>query len=101
MIDHGIDQGLMEEVFRQSQKFFDLPLHEKMKLLRNKKHRGYIPFLDETSNPGNQISGWYFIFSCSLFSILLVKVHFLPLTLCRLCLLVIEKISIWLDLDKS
>ncbi|XP_074562055.1 azadirone synthase LFS-like [Curcuma longa] len=59
VIDHGIDQGLMEEVFRQSQKFFDLPLHEKMKLLRNKKHRGYIPFLDETSNPGNQISGDY------------------------------------------
>ncbi|XP_042461434.1 2-oxoglutarate-Fe(II) type oxidoreductase hxnY-like isoform X1 [Zingiber officinale] len=59
VIDHGIDQDLMEEVFRQSQKFFDLPLHEKMKLLQNKKHRGYTPFLAQTSDPGNQTSGDY------------------------------------------
>ncbi|KAG6527343.1 2-oxoglutarate-Fe(II) type oxidoreductase hxnY-like [Zingiber officinale] len=59
VIDHGIDQELMQEVFRQSQKFFDLPLHEKMKLLRNKKYRGYEPFMNQTSDPGNQISGDY------------------------------------------
>lgn len=48
----------MEEVFSQSKKFFDLPLAEKMKLLRNKKNRGYTPTLDETLDPDNQISGW-------------------------------------------
>ncbi|XP_042407810.1 2-oxoglutarate-Fe(II) type oxidoreductase hxnY-like [Zingiber officinale] len=59
VVDHGIDKKLMEEVFAQSKFFFDLPLDEKMKLLRNKKSRGYTPTLDETLDPDNQISGDY------------------------------------------
>ncbi|KAK3439109.1 hypothetical protein EUGRSUZ_C03753, partial [Eucalyptus grandis] len=45
VINHGIGQDLMEEVFAQSRRFFGLPLGEKMKLLRNEKHRGYTPLL--------------------------------------------------------
>lgn len=57
MVDHGISQELMDEVFAQSKKFFDLPTSEKMKLLRNEKNRGYTPMLDETLDPENQVNG--------------------------------------------
>ncbi|CAL5360499.1 unnamed protein product [Camellia sinensis] len=40
VINHGISQEFMDEVFYQSKSFFDLPVSEKMKVLRNKKHRG-------------------------------------------------------------
>ncbi|XP_057467076.1 2-oxoglutarate-Fe(II) type oxidoreductase hxnY [Actinidia eriantha] len=50
-------QEFMDEVFYQSKRLFDLPVGEKMKLLRNKKHRGYTPILDERLDPGNQIHG--------------------------------------------
>ncbi|CAL5434258.1 unnamed protein product [Camellia sinensis] len=40
VINHGINQEFMDEVFYQSKSFFDLPVSEKMKVLRNKKHRG-------------------------------------------------------------
>ncbi|CAK9149238.1 unnamed protein product, partial [Ilex paraguariensis] len=49
----------MDEVFSQSKRFFDLPIKEKMKLLRNKKHRGYTPVLDERLDPINQVQGDY------------------------------------------
>eukprot|EP01018_Ginkgo_biloba_P002624 Gb_22950 [translate_table: standard] len=54
VINHGISEEFLEEVFEQSKKFFELPQEEKMKYLRNKKHRGYTPFLDEILDPGNQ-----------------------------------------------
>ncbi|XP_052199939.1 2-oxoglutarate-Fe(II) type oxidoreductase hxnY isoform X2 [Diospyros lotus] len=57
VINHGISQEFMDEVFQQSKRFFDLPLSEKMKLLRNKKHRGYTPVLDEHLDPVNQKHG--------------------------------------------
>ncbi|KAH8482092.1 hypothetical protein H0E87_029532 [Populus deltoides] len=57
--NHGISQEFMEEVFSQSKKFFELPLSEKMKVLRNEKHRGYTPVLDELLDPDNQIHGDY------------------------------------------
>ncbi|PKA63397.1 S-norcoclaurine synthase 1 [Apostasia shenzhenica] len=59
VVDHGISQEFMEMVFAQSKRFFDLPSHEKMKLLRNKKHRGYSPSLDQLSDPENQVLGDY------------------------------------------
>nr|GEV72607.1 2-oxoglutarate-Fe(II) type oxidoreductase-like isoform X1 [Tanacetum cinerariifolium] len=55
--NHGISPEFMEHVFTQSKKFFDLPLDEKMKLLRNEKHRGYTPVLDEALDPANQLQG--------------------------------------------
>ncbi|CAL5438285.1 unnamed protein product [Camellia sinensis] len=39
VINHGISQEFMDEVFYQSKSFFDLPISEKMKVLRNKQHR--------------------------------------------------------------
>ena len=58
MINHGISQEFMDEVFSQSKRFFTLPLTEKMKLLRNEKNRGYTPLLDELLDPENQVNGW-------------------------------------------
>ncbi|CAE5959256.1 unnamed protein product [Arabidopsis arenosa] len=57
VINHGINEEFMEDVFEQSKKFFALPLEEKMKVLRNEKHRGYTPVLDEKLDPKNQVNG--------------------------------------------
>lgn len=57
MINHGIDEKFMDEVFSQSKRFFSLPMEEKMKLLRNEKNRGYTPLFDEYLDPDNQIHG--------------------------------------------
>ncbi|KAI6679545.1 hypothetical protein NL676_033426 [Syzygium grande] len=59
VINHGISQDLMEDVFVQSRRFFSLPLSEKMKLLRNEKNRGYTPMFDEILEAENQIQGDY------------------------------------------
>ncbi|CAN0900072.1 2-oxoglutarate-Fe(II) type oxidoreductase hxnY [Linum grandiflorum] len=59
LVNHGISPEFMAEVFAQSKKFFELPLIEKMKVLRNEKHRGYTPELDELLDPGNQLHGDY------------------------------------------
>ncbi|XP_073150539.1 azadirone synthase LFS-like isoform X1 [Henckelia pumila] len=59
VINHGIGIEFMDEVFLQSKRFFDLPMEEKMKLLRNEKHRGYTPVFDEHLDPVNQIHGDY------------------------------------------
>lgn len=57
MINHGIKEEFMDDVFEQSKNFFALPLVEKMKVLRNEKHRGYTPVLDELLDPENQLHG--------------------------------------------
>lgn len=57
MVNHGISLEFMDDVFAQSKMFFDLPMDKKMKLLRNEKHRGYTPFLDEILDQENQING--------------------------------------------
>ncbi|MQM02848.1 hypothetical protein Taro_035616 [Colocasia esculenta] len=59
VINHGISQDFMDEVFFQSKRLFALPMEEKMKLLRNEKHRGYTPILDEILDPDKQINGDY------------------------------------------
>ncbi|XP_062090894.1 2-oxoglutarate-Fe(II) type oxidoreductase hxnY-like isoform X2 [Humulus lupulus] len=59
VVNHGISQEFMDEVFYQSKRFFKLPLDEKMKLLRNEKNRGYTPVLDEHLDPENQVHGDY------------------------------------------
>ena len=48
----------MDEVFTQSKRFFNLPLNEKIKVLRNEKHRGYTPLHDELLDPDAQVHGW-------------------------------------------
>ncbi|TYK10742.1 UPF0676 protein-like isoform X2 [Cucumis melo var. makuwa] len=59
IVNHGITEEFMDEVFAQSKRLFDLPLSDKMKLLRNENHRGYTPILDELLDPENQIRGDY------------------------------------------
>ncbi|KAK8914496.1 Gibberellin 20 oxidase 2 [Platanthera zijinensis] len=59
VIGHDISEDLINEVFVQSRRFFELPLHKKMELLRNEKHRGYTPTLDELLDPKNQVDGDY------------------------------------------
>ncbi|TKY44571.1 oxidoreductase protein [Spatholobus suberectus] len=59
VVNHGISQEFMDEVFAQSRKFFSLPHKEKMKILRNEKHRGYTPVFDELLDPENQVHGDY------------------------------------------
>lgn len=49
----------MDDVFSQSKNFFDLPMDEKMKLLRNEKNRGYTPILDEILDRDNQVDGMF------------------------------------------
>ncbi|CAM0956411.1 unnamed protein product [Alopecurus aequalis] len=41
--NHGIQDELLETVFAESKKFFELPLEEKMAPQRNSTHRGYNP----------------------------------------------------------
>ncbi|KAJ1437994.1 Oxoglutarate/iron-dependent dioxygenase [Sesbania bispinosa] len=57
LVNHGISQDLMDQVFAQSKKLFTLPLNQKMKLLRNDKHRGYTPLRDEILDRKNQLHG--------------------------------------------
>ncbi|KAL0864055.1 hypothetical protein Bca101_043173 [Brassica carinata] len=59
VINHGLSEELKDETFEQSKKFFALPLEEKMKVLRNKKNRGYSPVLDQILDPENQVQGDY------------------------------------------
>ncbi|XP_021285869.1 protein DOWNY MILDEW RESISTANCE 6-like, partial [Herrania umbratica] len=40
LVNHGVEEELLKEVFEQSSKFFSLPVEEKMKLAENNR-RGY------------------------------------------------------------
>ncbi|KAG2713042.1 hypothetical protein I3843_04G147300 [Carya illinoinensis] len=59
VVNHGMSEEFMDKVFAQSRRLFCLPLNEKMKLLRNEKHRGYTPVLDEILDSENQAHGDY------------------------------------------
>ncbi|CAL8172135.1 unnamed protein product [Prunus armeniaca] len=59
VVNHGVREKFMDEVFAQSRRLFSLPLSEKMKLLRNKNYRGYTPSLDEHLDHENQVHGDY------------------------------------------
>nr|CAD1844905.1 unnamed protein product [Ananas comosus var. bracteatus] len=57
LINHGIEDTLIWEAFRESKKFFALPLEEKMKLEHNDAHRGYTPIYAETLDPSSEFKG--------------------------------------------
>ena len=57
VINHGISKEVTDKAFEQSKKFFALPLEEKMKVLKNEKHRGYTPLYDQIPDPENQVQG--------------------------------------------
>ncbi|XP_021893679.1 2-oxoglutarate-Fe(II) type oxidoreductase [Carica papaya] len=56
LVNHGVEEGLLEKVFEESRKFFLLPLEEKMKLLR-RENRGYAPLYAENLDPSSISKG--------------------------------------------
>ncbi|XP_077236617.1 kihadalactone A synthase LFS-like isoform X1 [Tasmannia lanceolata] len=57
LVNHGIEEEIFKRVFDESRNFFSLPLQEKMKVARNKEHRGYTPLYAETLDPSTQPKG--------------------------------------------
>ncbi|KAK8968801.1 Gibberellin 20 oxidase 3 [Platanthera guangdongensis] len=51
LTNHGIDGELYRQVFRESEKFFSLPLDAKLKLVDSVDHYGYIPPHAEILDP--------------------------------------------------
>ncbi|KAK9275960.1 hypothetical protein L1049_023235 [Liquidambar formosana] len=56
IVNHGVEEELLERVFDESRKFFSLPLEEKIKLAR-KEHRGYTPLYAENLDPSSNSKG--------------------------------------------
>ena len=56
VVNHGIEDSLMQMVFQQSKEFFALPLEEKMELVRE-DHAGYTPIYGETLDPSSKSGG--------------------------------------------
>ncbi|XP_022158466.1 2-oxoglutarate-Fe(II) type oxidoreductase-like [Momordica charantia] len=50
LVNHGVEDELLQRVFDESRKFFSLPVAEKMKLSW-KEHRGYTPLYAEKLDP--------------------------------------------------
>uniref|UniRef100_A0A0D9XLQ1 Fe2OG dioxygenase domain-containing protein n=1 Tax=Leersia perrieri TaxID=77586 RepID=A0A0D9XLQ1_9ORYZ len=57
VVNHGLEEGLLEKVFEESRRFFELPMEEKMALLRNSNHRGYTPPYAEKLDPSSKFEG--------------------------------------------
>ncbi|WVZ57423.1 hypothetical protein U9M48_007809 [Paspalum notatum var. saurae] len=55
--NHGVDRGLLEAVFAESKRFFDLPMEEKMALQRGANHRGYTPPYAEKLDASSEFVG--------------------------------------------
>ena len=53
LVNHGVPQGRIDELIRQTKRFFHRPLEEKMKLDAKtvQRHRGYIPNGDLYADP--------------------------------------------------
>ncbi|MAQ55612.1 MAG: hypothetical protein CMM82_01840 [Rhodospirillales bacterium] len=43
IINHNIDQNIIDSSFEHSEKYFSLPMHEKMKVRQNRHQCGYMP----------------------------------------------------------
>ncbi|KAK9929373.1 hypothetical protein M0R45_026475 [Rubus argutus] len=56
LVNHGVEEELLDQVFEESSKFFSLPLEDKSKLV-NKLHRGYTPLLVENLDPNSSSTG--------------------------------------------
>ncbi|XP_065858866.1 2-oxoglutarate-Fe(II) type oxidoreductase hxnY-like isoform X2 [Euphorbia lathyris] len=50
IVNHGVEEELVDRVFEESKKFFSLGMDDKMKLLQ-KEHRGYRPVWTQNLNP--------------------------------------------------
>ncbi|KAK4400432.1 protein DOWNY MILDEW RESISTANCE 6 [Sesamum angolense] len=56
LVNHGVDDKLLQKVLEGSKAFFSLSLEEKMKLAR-KEHRGYTPLYAENLDPSSSSRG--------------------------------------------
>ncbi|KAG8374689.1 hypothetical protein BUALT_Bualt10G0022000 [Buddleja alternifolia] len=56
IINHGVDEKLLQKVLQGSKLFFSLPIEEKMKLAR-KEHRGYTTLYAENLDPSSTSTG--------------------------------------------
>lgn len=51
--NHGVAQAVVDRAFSEAWRFFGLPLEERMKVVKNRFHRGYLP-LGTTHYPGRK-----------------------------------------------
>ncbi|KAL5731162.1 hypothetical protein ACHQM5_003919 [Ranunculus cassubicifolius] len=62
LVNHGVEEDLLQKVFDESKKFFSLPMHKKMSLER-KEQRGYSPVyaekLDSSLSRGDLKESFY------------------------------------------
>ncbi|XP_021825320.1 2-oxoglutarate-Fe(II) type oxidoreductase [Prunus avium] len=56
LVNHGVEEELLGQVFEESSKLFSLPLEDKLKLAR-KQHRGYTPLFSENLDPTSTTKG--------------------------------------------
>eukprot|EP00897_Mesotaenium_endlicherianum_P001808 jgi/Mesen1/1655/ME000135S00656 len=57
LVNHGVEMSLLQKVFNESRKFFELSVEEKLKVVQDKNNRGYTPFLEEILDPARQSKG--------------------------------------------
>ncbi|KAK9843645.1 hypothetical protein WJX81_000832 [Elliptochloris bilobata] len=57
VVNHGISEALVTEVFEQNHAFFALPAEQKRYILADCNNRGYTPMAEETLDPANQREG--------------------------------------------
>ncbi|KAJ0961917.1 hypothetical protein J5N97_029745 [Dioscorea zingiberensis] len=57
VVNHGIEESFLQQVFHESRKFFALPQDEKMKLESKTDNRGYSPLLSHTLDSSSQVTG--------------------------------------------
>ena len=67
LINHGIEEKLLEAVFSESKKFFSLPLEDKMKLAR-RENRGYSPLYAEILDPSASFKGSIILSHCDFYA---------------------------------
>ena len=53
LVDHGVPDPVMTGAFRSAERFFQLPLEQRMTIRVDKHNRGYVP-MHQTHYPGNK-----------------------------------------------
>jgi len=53
LVDHGVSASVMSSAFKSAERFFQLPLDERMTIRVDKHNRGYVP-MHQTHYPGNK-----------------------------------------------
>ena len=53
LVDHGVPAAVMSGAFKSAERFFQLPLDERMTIRIDKHNRGYVP-MHQTHYPGNK-----------------------------------------------